>query len=109
VPVLRVLLFVILDAPRDPAADLDHQQHAGAIAAQLPRDPVGGLRLPPPPRHRCFGQNRAQRCDVIRVTRADRHPRASQRRPGDGASLADAIGHQDSYPQTAVRRRLPHC
>jgi hypothetical protein len=69
---------VILNTPGDLAVDFNDQEDAGAIAAQLYRDLVGGLRLTPPPCHRFFGQDRAQRCDVSKATRTDGGPRASK-------------------------------
>jgi hypothetical protein len=54
VPVHRVFLLVILDAPGDVAGDIDHQEHARLIASELRRNQLGLLGLTPPPGHRFF-------------------------------------------------------
>ena len=80
VPVHRVFLLVVLDAPGDVAVDLDHEQHARPVTGELRRDVLGFLGLTPPAGHRFLREDSVQQRHVVPAAGTDRDVRAAQHR-----------------------------
>src|SRR6266581_646755 len=97
-PVHRVVLLVVLDAPGDLAVDLQHQKHRRPAAAQVFLDHRHRIRLAPPPRDRRLGQDRAQALSIIRLAWPEPDAAARQYRAHPGVGLPAVRWHSSSIP-----------
>jgi hypothetical protein len=71
VPVHRLVLLLVLDAPGDLPVDLYDQQDRGITAPQVGLDRLHRSRFAPPARHRWFSQDRLQPRGVVGAARPD--------------------------------------
>src|SRR5580704_13795441 len=93
VPVHRLILLLVLDAPGDLPVDLHHQQDRGIAASQVGLDRRYRCRFTPPSRHRWLSQDRLQPRGVVGVAGPDPDVTADQHGARLGLCFhADIVG-----------------